>query len=77
MDLPDVYSTSTDFPFDSNVKNKSIRDESYQRDKQTGNERDTMGPGPALHHQLNIVEIAVILVIGATTAIGKVKRECL
>ena len=73
MDIPDVYPTSTDFPFESNDKNKTMRNESYHKDKDTGNVRDTLGPGPALHQQLNIVEIAVILVIGATTAIGKSK----
>ena len=65
------YST-TEFPFTIPViKNKS--EEATNHDskvKGSGSHGDSLGD-TSLHQQLNILEIAVILIIGATTAIGK------
>lgn len=62
---------STDFPLPSlpNIRNKTLKNGTEARVKEAENVSSSLDP-EALHQQLNIIEIAVVLVIGATTAIG-------
>ena len=73
------YSANTDFPFTiPNIKTKSESSSSNPTDNKVkpGGQGENLGD-TSLHQQLNIVEIAVILIIGATTAIGKSKKYIL
>ena len=68
MDIPDY---STDFPFAATIhsfKNKTFKDDQNQKGKNVSNFKDTLEP--PLYHNFNVIEIAFILLIGATTAIG-------
>ena len=63
------YSTDFHLPSLPNVRNKTFKNGTETRVKQAENVNSSLDP-EALHQQLNIIEIAVVLVIGATTAIG-------
>ena len=60
-----------DFPLPTlpNLRNKTFKDGTETRAKAAEHVNTSLDP-EALHQQLNIIEIAVVLVIGATTAIG-------
>ena len=60
-----------DFPLPTlpNIRNKTFKDGTETRAKEAEHVNSSLGP-EALHQELNIIEIAVVLVIGATTAIG-------
>ena len=62
---------STDFPLPSlpNIRNKTFKNGAETRGKEAENMSSSIDP-EALHQQLNIIEIVLVLVIGATTAIG-------
>ena len=64
--------SSTELPFTIPVmKNKSEDTTNHDNKvKGSGGHGESLGD-TSLHQQLNILEIAVILIIGATTAIGK------
>ena len=66
MDVPEY---STDFPSLQTMKNKTLKSAAEQRAKDSANVGTTLEP--ALHQQLNVVEIIFVLAIGATTAIGR------
>ena len=59
------YSTTT-VP---NIRSKTFKNGTETRVKESENVSSSLDP-EALHQQLNIIEIAVVLIIGATTAIG-------
>ena len=52
-----------------NIRNKTFKDGTETRAKEAEHVNSSLGP-EALHQDLNFIEIAVVLVIGATTAIG-------
>ena len=60
-----------DFPLPTlpNIRNKTFKDGTETRAKEAEHVNSSLGP-EALHQDLNFIEIAVVLVIGATTAIG-------
>ena len=65
MDIPLPLPYTTETPFvDSKNRTLKVGPESKERE----NLRDPIGP--AMHQHFNVIEIAVILIIGATTAIG-------
>ena len=70
MDVP-PYSTEFPLPTLPSIRNKTFKNGTESRVKEAENVSSSVSPGPeALHQQMNVVEIAVVLVIGATTAIG-------
>ena len=73
MDVP-PYSTEFPLPTLPSIRNKTFKNGTESKVKEAENVSSSLSPGPggpeALHQQMNVVEIAVVLVIGATTAIG-------